>query len=36
MMFKKLENLQRDLYGDDNEMIIFTLKNIGICYLGLG
>jgi Tfp pilus assembly protein PilF len=24
------------LYGENHEVLIYTYKNIGICYLGLG
>lgn len=24
------------MYGSDNEVLVYTYKNIGICYLGLG
>ena len=24
------------MYGDDQEVLIYTYKNIGICYIGLG
>jgi len=36
MMWKRLEQLQKFLYGDDNYMLLYTLKNIGTCYLGIG
>lgn len=36
MMWKRLEALQKDLYGEDNRILIFTWKNIGTCYLGTG
>ena len=24
------------MYGDDKEVLVYTYKNIGICYIGLG
>lgn len=24
------------MYGDDKEVLIYTYKNIGVCYIGLG
>lgn len=24
------------MYGADNEVLVYTYKNIGVCYLGLG
>jgi tetratricopeptide (TPR) repeat protein len=36
MMWKKLENLQKHLYGEDNMVLLYTYKNIGTCYLGTG
>ena len=36
IMFKRLETLQRAMYGEENPLLLFVLKNIGNCYLGLG
>jgi hypothetical protein len=36
MMWKRLEQLQKFLYGDDNMSLLYTYKNIGTCYLGIG
>jgi len=36
MMFKRLEALQKQVYGDDNISLLYTYKNIGTCYLGIG
>ena len=36
MMWKRLEQLQKFLYGDDNMSLLYTNKNIGTCYLGIG
>jgi tetratricopeptide (TPR) repeat protein len=36
MMWKKLETLQKDMYGDDHMSLLYTYKNIGTCYLGIG
>jgi tetratricopeptide (TPR) repeat protein len=35
-MWKLLEGLQRELYGDDSYTLLFTYKNIGTCFLGVG
>jgi len=35
MMWKKLEALQKHLYGEDNMSLMYTYKNIGTCYLGV-
>jgi len=35
-MWAYLLKIQQKLYGVDKEIQIYTLKNIGICYLGLG
>ena len=24
------------MYGTDNEVLVYTYKNMGVCYLGLG
>ena len=34
--WKRLEELQKDLYGEKSAVLIFTWKNIGTCYLGIG
>ena len=31
-----LKHIQEEVYGPDSEVIIYTYKNIGICYLALG
>ena len=36
MMWKRLEALQVDLYGEDSITHLYTWKNIGTCYLGIG
>ena len=36
MMWKRLEALQKDLYGEESPILLFTFKNIGTCYLGVG
>ena len=36
MMWKRLEELQKDLYGEEASALIFTWKNMGTCYLGIG
>ena len=36
MMWKRLEALQTDLYGDKAITHLYTWKNIGTCYLGIG
>lgn len=36
MTWKRLEELQKDLYGDRSPVLLFTWKNIGTCYLGIG
>lgn len=36
MMWKRLEALQQDIYGEDSHNLVFTTRNIGACYLGLG
>ena len=35
-MWKQLEALQKDLYGQDSMVLLFAYKNIGVCYLALG
>jgi tetratricopeptide (TPR) repeat protein len=35
-MWKELEALQVDNYGEDSIVLLFTWKNIGTCYMGLG
>ena len=35
-MWKLLEGLQKDMYGDESYNMMFTYKNIGTCYLGIG
>ena len=36
MTWKRLEELQKDLYGERSYVLLFTWKNIGTCYLGIG
>jgi len=36
LMFKRLEALQKDLYGEESQLLVITWKNIGTCYLGVG
>lgn len=36
MTWKRLEELQKDLYGEKSSVLLFTWKNIGTCYLGIG
>jgi len=36
MMWKRLEALQKSLYGNDSMSLLYTYKNIGTCYLGIG
>ena len=36
LMWKRLENLQKDLYGEKSPVLYFTWKNVGTCYLGVG
>lgn len=36
MMFKRLETLQKQIYGEMNICLLYTYKNIGTCYLGIG
>lgn len=36
MMWRRLESLQRELYGEGAILMLYTYKNIGTCYLGLG
>lgn len=35
-MWKELEALQAELYGEDSMVLLFTWKNIGTCYMGVG
>jgi tetratricopeptide (TPR) repeat protein len=35
-LWEQLRRIQEAIYGEDNEIIIYTYKNIGICYLALG
>jgi len=35
-MWKLLEGLQKDMYGEDSYNMMFTWKNIGTCYVGIG
>ena len=35
MMWKRLESLQKDLYGENSLQLLYTYKNIGTCYLGI-
>jgi tetratricopeptide (TPR) repeat protein len=35
-MWGKLMDLQKKLYGEDSETLIFVYKNRGICFLGVG
>ena len=34
-MWEKLENLQKEVYGPDNQVILYTLKNKGICLMAM-
>ena len=36
MMWKRLESLQKDIYGPDSMALLYAYKNIGTCYLGIG
>ena len=36
MMWKRLLGLQKESYGEESRVIVFTLKNVGTCYLGIG
>lgn len=35
-MWEFLRKIQEEMYGPDNEVLVYTHKNIGVCYLGLG
>ena len=35
-MWKLLEGLQKDMYGEESYNLLFTYKNIGTCFLGVG
>ena len=35
-MWKLLEGLQNDMYGENSYNLLFTYKNIGTCFLGVG
>ena len=35
-MWQLLKDIQLNMYGEDKEVLIYTYKNIGICYLGFG
>lgn len=35
-MWEYLRFIQEQMYGKDSEVLVYTLKNIGICFLGLG
>jgi len=35
-MWKLLEGLQKDIYGENGYNLLFTWKNIGTCFLGVG
>lgn len=35
-MWEWLKHIQESVYGADSEVLIYTYKNIGICYLALG
>lgn len=35
-LFEQLRRIQEAAYGVDNEAIIYTYKNVGVCYLALG
>ena len=35
-MWKSLEALQKDIYGENSMVLLFTLKNLGVCYMGIG
>lgn len=34
--WRRLEELQKDLYGDRSPVLLFTWKNLGTCHLGIG
>jgi tetratricopeptide (TPR) repeat protein len=34
-LWEQLRRIQEAVYGEDSEVIIYTYKNIGICYLAL-
>ena len=36
IFWKKLENLQKEVYGEKSIVLFFTWKNLGTCYLGIG
>lgn len=36
LMFKRLETLQKETYGEDTPLLLLTWKNLGICCLGTG
>lgn len=36
MMWKRLESLQKDIYGDKSMTLLYTYKNIGTSYMGIG
>ena len=35
-LWEWLRQIQEEVYGPDSEVIIYTYKNIGICYLAMG
>jgi tetratricopeptide (TPR) repeat protein len=35
-LWEWLKQIQEEVYGPDSEVIIYTYKNIGICYLAMG
>jgi tetratricopeptide (TPR) repeat protein len=35
-MWKLLEGLQKEMYGEESYNLLFTLKNLGTCFLGVG
>ena len=35
-MWKLLEGLQKEIYGEKGYNLLFTWKNIGTCFLGVG
>jgi hypothetical protein len=36
LMWKRLEALQKEVYGQDCSLLLMTWKNLGICCLGVG
>lgn len=35
-MWQILKDIQETMYGEEKEVLVYTYKNIGICYLGFG